>query len=161
MEINMAFKGEKIAVVIPAYRVSDTIEQVLQTLPEFIDHIIVVDDACPVFSGQIAEKVDNSKITVIYHENNQGVGGAVITGYKKAMDFDCEIAIKVDGDGQMNPEYIPDLIKPLISNEADYAKGNRFYDFDALRAMPKIRLFGNNMLSFMEKSMTLIPCCMR
>ena len=147
----MAFKGEKIAVVIPAYRVSDTIEQVLQTLPEFIDHIIVVDDACPVFSGQIAEKVDNSKITVIYHENNQGVGGAVITGYKKAMDFDCEIAIKVDGDGQMNPEYIPDLIKPLISNEADYAKGNRFYDFDALRAMPKIRLFGNNMLSFMEK----------
>ena len=141
----------RIAVVIPCYRVSDAIEQVIVILPEMVDHIIVVDDACPDGSGKVAESLGHEKVCVIYHENNQGVGGAVISGYKKALELGCDIVIKVDGDGQMDPCYIPALIEPLIKNEADYTKGNRFYDFQALRNMPKIRLFGNNILSFMEK----------
>ena len=151
MELSVALKENKIAVVIPCYRVPDTIEQVIVTLPDMVDQIIVVDDACPANSGKIAEALGNEKVCVIYHEANQGVGGAVMTGYQKALDLGCDMVIKVDGDGQMDPKYIPDLLEPLIENEADYTKGNRFYDFQALRSMPKIRLFGNNTLSFMEK----------
>ena len=141
----------KIAVVIPCYHVSDTIEQVIKALPETVDHIIVVDDACPAGSGKIAESLSLEKVCVMYHKANQGVGGAVMTGYKKTIELGCDIVVKIDGDGQMDPQYIPSLVKPLITNKADYTKGNRFYDFRALRSMPKIRLFGNNMLSFMEK----------
>ena len=141
----------KIAVVIPSYRVSDTIRQVIATLPEIIDHIIVVDDACPAGSGKVAESLGHEKVCVIYHEANQGVGGAVMTGYKKALELGCDATVKVDGDGQMDPAYISDLIEPLLTGCADYAKGNRFHDFQALRKMPKMRLFGNNVLSFMEK----------
>lgn len=140
-----------IAVVIPCYRVSDTIEQVIRTLPDLVDHILVVDDACPDHSGSIAEGLALDKVQVVYHEKNQGVGGAVISGYKKALELNCDVVVKVDGDGQMDPRYIPALIEPLFTNEADYAKGNRYYDFRALRRMPKIRLFGNNVLSFLEK----------
>jgi len=141
----------KIAVVIPAYRVSDTIRQVILSLPEWIDVIIVVDDACPQHSGRVAEQIGSDKIQVVFHPENQGVGGAVATGYRKAMEMGCDIFVKVDGDGQMDPSYISALIAPLVSDEADYAKGNRFCDFSALRAMPKIRLFGNNVLSFLEE----------
>lgn len=151
MELSVTLKGNRIAVVIPCYRVSDTIEEVITTLPEVVDDIIVVDDACPANSGKIAECLGLEKVHVIYHKANQGVGGAVASGYQKALELDCAIAVKVDGDGQMDPHYIPALVEPLLNNEADYTKGNRFYDFQALRSMPKIRLFGNNMLSFIEK----------
>ncbi len=141
----------KLAVVIPAYRVSDTIEAVVTSLPELVDRIIVVDDACPSGSGKLAEGLALEKVCVVYHSSNQGVGGAVMSGYQKALELGCDIVVKVDGDGQMDPDYIPALVEPLVSGEADYTKGNRFNDFQALRRMPKIRLFGNNMLSFMEK----------
>lgn len=141
----------KIAVVIPAYRVSETLCQVISSLPDWIDVIIVVDDACPQHSGRRAEQLGSDKIQIVFHPVNQGVGGAVVTGYRKALEMGCDIIVKVDGDGQMNPSYISALIAPLVGDEADYAKGNRFCDFSALRSMPKIRLFGNNVLSFLEK----------
>lgn len=143
--------SSNIAVVIPCYRVSDTIEDVIRTLPEIVDHIIVIDDACPDNSGKIAESLGHEKVYVIYHGSNQGVGGAVMSGYKKALELSCDIAIKIDGDSQMDPAYIPALIEPLLHSKADYTKGNRFYDFQALRKMPKMRLLGNNALSFMQK----------
>ena len=142
----------KIAVVIPSYKVSKHIENVTESLPDFIDHIIIIDDACPESSGKIAEQLKNEKTTVIFHSKNQGVGGAVISGYKKSLELGCDITVKVDGDGQMNPAYIQALIEPLITGKADFTKGNRFRDLKALRAMPKIRLIGNNALSFLEKS---------
>jgi len=141
----------RIAVIIPAFRVGDTIKEVVLSIPDFVDHIIVVDDACPDMSGKEAEKTKKGNLEVIYHERNQGVGGALVSGYRKAMELACEIAIKVDGDGQMDPKYIGDLVSPLIQDEADYAKGNRFQDFRALKTMPKMRLFGNSALSFMVK----------
>lgn len=141
----------KVAVVIPCYKVSGHISTVILSLPEFIDHIIVVDDACPESSGKIAQAIENDKITVITHEQNQGVGGAVISGYKKAIELNCDFAVKVDGDGQMDPSYIGSLVKPLALGKADFSKGNRFRDFQALKAMPALRLIGNNALSFLEK----------
>jgi len=141
----------KIAVVIPAFRVGDTIKGVVLSIPDFVDYIVVVDDACPDLSGKEAEKTDRRNLAVIYHERNQGVGGALVSGYRKAMELGCEIVIKIDGDGQMDPKHISNLISPLIHDEADYTKGNRFQDLRALKTMPKIRLFGNSALSFMVK----------
>jgi dolichol-phosphate mannosyltransferase len=141
----------KIAVVIPAYKVANTIKELILSMPDTIDYFIVIDDKCPHFSGKEAEKLNRENLIVIFHELNQGVGGALITGYKKALELGCEIIIKIDGDGQMDPGHINSLIEPLIKNEADYTKGNRFQDFKALKSMPKIRLFGNSGLSFLVK----------
>ena len=90
-------------------------------------------------------------LSVVYHDRNKGVGGAVVTGYKKALELRCGIVVKIDGDGQMDPSYIGRLVAPLARNEADYVKGNRFRDFAALKNMPKKRLFGNSALSFLVK----------
>ncbi len=142
-----------IAVVIPAYKVAGHIAKVIETLPEMVDRIIVVDDKCPQQSGKIAEEMSklNSKIEVIFHDKNAGVGGAVISGYLRAIATNCDIVVKVDGDGQMDPSFIPALVKPLVSNKADYAKGNRFSEPGSLKGMPRIRLFGNSVLSFLLK----------
>ena len=142
----------KIAVVIPAYKVAEHIQNVVSSIPENIDHIIVVDDKCPNSSGSEAEKIKGKNITVICHTENQGVGGAVITGYKKALELGCDIVIKMDGDGQMDPKYLQNFINPLIRDKADYTKGNRFKHFRSLKTMPKIRLFGNSGLSFLAKA---------
>jgi len=141
-----------ITVVIPTYKVIKHIEKVIRTLPKFINNIIVVDDRCPEESGKFVESLNINNVHVIYNETNQGVGGAVISGYQKAIELNADIIIKVDGDGQMNPEYIEKLIYPIVKNKADYTKGNRFNDFKALKKMPKIRLFGNSALSFLVKA---------
>lgn len=141
-----------ISVVIPSYRVSKHILEVINSIPEFVNHIIVIDDKCPQNSGNIAETSTDKRVVICYHEVNQGVGGAVVTGYKKALELGSEIVIKIDGDGQMDVSYMKKLIQPIIDGKADYTKGNRFTDFKALRQMPKIRLFGNSGLSFLVKA---------
>jgi glycosyltransferase involved in cell wall biosynthesis len=140
-----------VAVVIPAYRVSAHIRDLISRIPDFVKHIIVVDDKCPESSGKEAERLQKKNVVVLYHERNEGVGGAVITGYRKALELGCEIVVKIDGDGQMDPKYLDGLMRPLSRNEADYAKGNRFRDFHALKSMPRARLFGNSVLSFFVK----------
>jgi dolichol-phosphate mannosyltransferase len=145
-----------IAVVIPCFRVSSTLDKVLISIGAEVDFVIVVDDLCPEGSGKIAEKraKHDQRIHVIYHERNQGVGGAVVSGYKRALALGAEIVVKVDGDGQMDPALIPDLVEPLVFGEADYAKGNRFDTLEDLIEMPKIRIFGNAALSIMSKLST-------
>ncbi|HNH25697.1 MAG TPA: glycosyltransferase family 2 protein [Anaerolineales bacterium] len=152
----MNFSKFNLAVVIPAYRTEKEILAVLQGIPAFIRHIIVVDDASPDSSADLvtAAAKKNRRILLVRHAKNQGVGGAMVTGFKKALELGAEIVIKLDGDGQMDPQYIPALITPLITGEADYAKGNRFRDFDALRQMPIVRRIGNLGLSFLTKAAT-------
>lgn len=152
----MNFSKFNLAVVIPAYRTEKEILAVLQGIPAFIRHIIVVDDASPDSSADLvtAAAKKNRRILLVRHTKNQGVGGAMVTGFKKALELGAEIVIKLDGDGQMDPQYIPALITPLITGEADYAKGNRFRDFDALRQMPIVRRIGNLGLSFLTKAAT-------
>jgi glycosyltransferase involved in cell wall biosynthesis len=144
--------NKNIVVVIPSYKVSKHILEVIKDIPEFVSYIIVIDDKCPQNSGKIAESSDDKRVIVCYHEVNQGVGGAVVTGYKKAMELGADIVVKIDGDGQMDVNYMQQLIEPLIDGKADYTKGNRFADFKALRQMPKIRLLGNSGLSFLVKA---------
>jgi glycosyltransferase involved in cell wall biosynthesis len=141
----------KTAIVIPCYRVSRYVKDVIESIPDSIDHIIVVDDACPEGSGRAAESVGRENVTVLNHARNTGVGGAVMTGYRKAMELGCDIVVKMDGDGQMDPDYLRTLMEPVIRDEAGYTKGNRFKDFKRLKTMPATRLFGNSALSFLVK----------
>jgi glycosyltransferase involved in cell wall biosynthesis len=141
-----------IAVVIPAYKVSAHIKEVILHIPDSVGHVIVVDDKCPESSGREAELLQKKNVIVLYHEQNEGVGAAVVTGYKKALALGCDVVVKMDGDGQMDPKRVDNLVRPLLKDEADYAKGNRFRDFHALKTMPRIRLFGNSILSFFVKA---------
>jgi glycosyltransferase involved in cell wall biosynthesis len=141
-----------IAVVIPCYKVRNHILDVLQAIGNEVSHIYIVDDACPENSGEYVEKnTKDPRIKVIYHEKNKGVGGAVITGYKEAISDGAEIVVKLDGDGQMNPDFIPKLVIPIETGEADYSKGNRFFDVEKLLIMPRMRLIGNSFLSLINK----------
>jgi len=141
-----------IAVVIPCYKVMRHIQEVISGIGNEVQRIYVIDDACPDNSGKyIEEHCLDQRVRVIYHESNQGVGGAVMTGYRAAIAEGAEVIVKVDGDGQMDPSLIANFIEPILAGEADYTKGNRFFDLEEIRAMPKIRLFGNAVLSFMTK----------
>lgn len=144
----------RIGVVIPCYLVAPHLERVLTDIPRMVDEVIVVDDCCPESSGRIAERFrsTDARISVIFHKENLGVGGAVISGYRTALDRGCDVIVKLDGDGQMDPTDIPALVRPLVDGSADYAKGNRFRDFSALTGMPAVRLFGNSALSFLVKA---------
>lgn len=145
---------KSVAVVIPAFEVATQIRYVLSNIGKEVDYIIVVDDNCPGRSGEIAAKFKDKRIHVIYHDKNYGVGEAVKTGYVKALELGADIIVKVDGDGQMDPTRIPELIQPILNNEADYTKGNRFFEVEAVKRMPKVRIFGNLFLSFMTKLST-------
>ena len=144
--------GLQVTVVVPAYRVTNHILQVLKSMPDIVSKIFVIDDACPDGSGKLVEaQAADKRISVLYLPDNQGVGGAVMAGYAAAMKFGADIIVKVDGDGQMDPRLIPILIAPIIHCEADYTKGNRFNDIEAVKGMPAIRIFGNAVLSFLNK----------
>ncbi len=141
-----------IAVVIPCYREKHQIMTVLSKFDAMIDHIIVIDDACPDKTGDyVLENTKDPRIQVVIHEKNQGVGGATISGYQKAFELGADVIVKVDGDGQMDPAMIHTLVRPILRGEADYAKGNRFYRLNGLAKMPGVRLFGNLVLSFASK----------
>lgn len=142
-----------ISVVIPCYNVSKHIEDVINQLPSDVKWIIAVNDCSKDDSEKILTRLagENKKIVLINHEVNQGVGGAMITGFKRSIELNSDITIKIDGDGQMDSSYIPALINPIFENKADYTKGNRFRDFKALKQMPVIRRIGNLGLSFCIK----------
>ena len=145
-----------IAAVIPCYRVEKEIQAVLQAIPSYIKHIIVVDDASPDATADfVAAAVKNDeRMTLIRHSSNRGVGGAMVTGYQKALELGAQIVVKIDGDGQMDMDHLPKLILPLIEGKADYTKGNRFRDFKSLQQMPFIRRVGNMGLGFLAKAAT-------
>lgn len=145
----------KISVVIPSYKVKSKIFSVLDKIGPEVERIYVVDDKCPENSGDFvkANSRDN-RIKVLYHEKNQGVGGAVITGYKMAIEEKMDIVVKIDGDGQMNPELLYTFTAPIESHLYDYTKGNRFYKIDDVKKMPFMRLVGNTALSFITKAST-------
>lgn len=142
----------KLAVVIPSYKVRNHILQLIEKIGPEVEKIYVVDDCCPDNSGSFVEaNCKDMRVIVVKHEKNQGVGGAVMTGYIAAIQDGMDILVKLDGDGQMDPDLIMDFTRPIAAGEADYTKGNRFFDLEKIRAMPKIRLFGNAVLSLMCK----------
>ena len=145
-------RSVRIAVVIPAYKVSAQILEVIRRVGPEVQRIIVVDDGCPEGTGKLVEsQAANPRLEVLFHQVNQGVGAAVVSGYRRALDHGADIVVKLDGDGQMAPEQIAALIMPIVVGEADYVKGNRFFNPEDLGGMPPVRLLGNAALSFLTK----------
>jgi glycosyltransferase involved in cell wall biosynthesis len=141
-----------VAVVIPSFRVTRHILGVLASIGPEVNRIYVIDDKCPDRSGELVRShCTDPRVKVIEHTENQGVGGAVMTGYRAAIEEGMDVIVKVDGDGQMDPRLIPQFVAPILRGEADYAKGNRFFDLEQIGAMPPMRLFGNAVLSLMTK----------
>jgi glycosyltransferase involved in cell wall biosynthesis len=141
-----------VMVVIPCYRVTHHILDVIKKIGTEVSVILAVDDCCPDGSGDfITKNCTDSRVTVLRNPQNLGVGGAVLNGYRVAIEAGADVIVKVDGDGQMDPSLIPAFIAPIVEGEADYTKGNRFFDLEEIRAMPKARLFGNAVLSFVTK----------
>ncbi|WP_404301567.1 glycosyltransferase family 2 protein [Alicycliphilus denitrificans] len=142
----------KVAVVIPCYRVKAHILGVIASLGPEVTQVYVVDDACPEDSGHVVQThCHDARVTVLRHAENRGVGGAVKTGYLQALRDGADVVVKVDGDGQMDPRLIPHFIHPILDGQADYTKGNRFYNLEHIRRMPGLRLIGNAMLSLAAK----------
>jgi glycosyltransferase involved in cell wall biosynthesis len=142
-----------VAVIVPCFRVREKIVPVVESLIGRVDYIFVVDDKCPEDSGQwLATHCPHPSLRILYHDTNQGVGAAMITGYEAALQTDAELIVKMDGDGQMDARFLPRLIAPLLAGKADFAKGNRFFDLRALRSMPLARRIGNFGLTLLTKA---------
>ena len=141
-----------ITVVIPCYKVKGKVLDVIVRIPPEVSRIICVDDACPEQSGAfIRQSCRDPRVEVLFHDKNQGVGGAMVTGYRAALKTGADIIVKIDGDGQMAPELIPSFTAPILKGQCDYTKGNRFFRPEDLRTMPALRIFGNGILSFLTK----------
>ena len=147
------YKGKSIGVIIPAHNESTQIAGVIESLPDFVDHIVIIDDNSTDNTVEIIEKYQkqNSKITLIRHDTNNGVGGAMASGYKYAAEHEFDVAVRMDGDGQMDPEDMSALLDPVVTDQADFAKGNRLFTGEAYKKIPKIRYFGNAFLSLFTK----------
>ena len=143
----------RIAVVIPCYNVERHISEVIAGLPAEVASIVVVDDDSPDrVSRQVRQmQLADPRITLVRHQVNKGVGGAMVTGYREALRLGADVVVKLDGDGQMDPQHLPALLSPLLAGEADYAKGNRWHDDGSLACMPTMRRLGSVALSFLAK----------
>lgn len=140
-----------VAVVIPAYRVASAIAGVVERIPSYVRHIIVVNDASPDNLHEVVATIPDPRLVALRHEANCGVGGAMKTGFLKAIELGADIVVKIDGDGQMDPSLIPNFIDPILDGEADFTKGNRFDNLTYIGRMPLVRRLGNLALSFLVK----------
>jgi glycosyltransferase involved in cell wall biosynthesis len=145
------YREQRVVVAIPAYRAEASIASVVQTLPAFVDSIIVVDDASPDRTHDVVSALTEPRLVVLRHAQNQGVGGAMRSAYEKAIELGCDVVVKMDSDGQMDPERVGELLDALLDGKYDYAKGNRFLHRDALADMPRLRLLGSLGLTFLTK----------
>lgn len=142
----------RIAIVIPCYDVEQHIAGVIRAIPDRYEPIVAVDDCSDDRTVAVIEALADPRVVLVRHERNRGVGGAMKTGYDEAMRLGADVCVKMDGDGQMSADDLDPLVAPLLAGAADYAKGNRFVDRRALRAMPALRLLGNALLSFANKA---------
>jgi len=147
------YREKTTAVIVPAYNEEKLIGKVLETVPSFIDHIVVVDDASSDRTGEVvkAHQEEDSRIIYLRHPRNEGVGGAIVTGYQWARDNEIFISVVMAGDAQMDPGDLPKLLDPVVDGQVDYSKGNRLLTGRAWRVIPKTRYLGNAVLSFLTK----------
>lgn len=146
----------RIAVVIPCYRVTRTIERVIERIDARVAFIVCVDDACPEGSGKRVQErfAHDGRVSVILRDRNGGVGAATCSGYRRAIELGADIIVKIDGDGQMDPQLAGALCAPIAAGEADYVKGNRFFSIETVLQMKLARIVGNAGLSFITKLST-------
>ena len=140
-----------LAVIVPAHNEAAHIGPVLESMPQEVDRVFVVDDASTDGTAEVVGRIADNRIRVLRHDTNRGVGAAMRTGYRAAIEEGFDLVAKMDADGQMRPEELARLIEPFHMGIADYTKGNRFYFRNATLGMPAHRSFGNSALSFMTK----------
>jgi len=148
------YKDHKIAVVVPAYNEEKLIGRVIETMPDYVDKIIVVDDTSQDSTAEVVQRYVEQRsecIHLIKHKVNQGVGGAISTGYKWCRDHQIDVTVVMAGDAQMDPDDLPAILDPVVAGEADYTKGNRLFTGDAWKIIPKVRYLGNSMMSLLTK----------
>jgi len=150
----MDFEGLNISVVIPCYKVEAHIRDVVRNLPSFISRIILVNDCSPDGTAESLRclQSEDERVVLVEHKENQGVGAAMLSGFEKALELNCDFVVKMDGDDQMDPQYLPDLVRPLINDGYHFSKGNRFGEIETLKRMPVVRRIGNLGLSFLIKA---------
>jgi glycosyltransferase involved in cell wall biosynthesis len=146
------YRGLKVAVVVPAHNEERLIGRTVSTMPDLVDHILVVNDASSDGTAEAVKAVGDSRAQVITHIENQGVGGAILTGHAEALALDADVSVVMAGDAQMDPNYLPALLDPIASGEAQFTKGNRFYGRGSFAGMPRHRVVGNLALSFLTKA---------
>jgi dolichol-phosphate mannosyltransferase len=153
---SRVFKGPDrvpvVAAVLPAFRTASSIRAVIESIPANVRHVIVVDDASPDGVSAAVSAIGDPRVLVVSHDSNRGVGGAMKTGFDRALALGADIVVKLDTDGQMDPALIPAFVAPLAEGRADLAKGNRFADLAVISAMPPLRRIGNLALSFLVKA---------
>lgn len=149
--------GARVAVVVPAYNEERLIARTLRTIPGFVDHIVVVDDASTDATGREIASVRDPRVEHVRHATNRGVGAAIVTGYRRAFAAGAHIAAVMAGDGQMDPSDLDALLAPVLRGEAEYAKGDRLSHHEALARMPLARWIGNHGLSAMTRIATGLP----
>lgn len=150
------YQDKTIAVVVPAYNEENLIGRVIQTMPEFVDRIYVVDDCssdgtCRKVAACLADPLCDGRLALLRHLDNQGVGGAIVTGYKQALADGIDVVAVMAGDAQMDPEDLPRVIEPVVADEADYVKGNRLFTGESWEKIPRYRYLGNATLSLLTK----------
>ena len=148
------YQDQTIAVVVPAYNEEVLIKRVIETMPTLVDHIVVVDDASQdgtVDTVREYQPRHGERLVLLEHETNQGVGGAIATGYTWCRDHAIDATAVMAGDAQMDPDDLPALLDPVVQGEVDYAKGNRLFTGDAWQQIPKVRYLGNSAMSLLTK----------
>lgn len=145
------YKNRRIAVVVPAYNEARHVGGVLRDVPGYVDHVVAVDDCSTDETASVIASAADARVVALRTPENQGVGGATLLGYAKALELGCDVAVKMDGDGQMSPEHLHLLLDAVVESGYDYAKGNRFLAGASLARMPRHRLFGNVVLTFANK----------
>lgn len=145
------YKDLRVAVVVPAHNESALIGKTITTMPAFVDHIIVIDDLSSDDTAAKAEATGDPRLHLIRHERNTGVGGAILDGHRKALEFGADVSVVMAGDAQMDPQYLPDLLDPIADEGVEFTKANRFYSRTSYAGMPRYRVFGSVVLSFMTK----------
>ena len=147
----MVYRNACVAAVVPAFNEEALIATVIETMPDFVDHIVIVDDCSPDRTSEVVRSLDDPRVTLIRHEVNQGVGGAIITGHRIAMELGADVNVVMAGDAQMDPKHLPALLDRVTDDGYGFSKANRFYAPESFHGMPRYRVFGNVVLSFMTK----------
>jgi glycosyltransferase involved in cell wall biosynthesis len=145
------YRDITIATVVPAYNEERHIAQVITTMPAFVDHIIVINDASSDRTSEVARATEDPRLVLIEHTVNTGVGGAVVDGHRRALELGAGIICIMAGDAQTDPAYLESLVEPVADGRCDMAKANRFFSSQSYAGMPRYRVFGNVVLSFLNK----------
>ena len=143
--------GQLVAVVVPAHDEEHLIQETLRGIPAFVDRIYVVDDASGDATVERARGLGDPRVEVISHERNGGVGAAILTGYRRALEDGAAATAVMAGDNQMDPAELETLVRPVLAGEVDYAKANRLISGEAWNLIPRTRYLGNAMLSMLTK----------